>query len=355
MRLKSNVYTQAIGLLLIIAGALGDIAAGLALLEHHTWPGLALHVPSALVWVAGFVLLGRDRGAGPGSGVGRGEPIVAILLGLVLFPGLGTVGGLLALGAARLVGRPRPFEREAPDGAGARDPGPAIDFDSSLPLHPLVELETQPLAEALRKPHTQVKCAMLELICREPGPRAITLARSMLAEPDPEVRALAAVAVSRLEAHFADQLKQAVQRRDREPQLAGRHSALGHLYEQYARQGTADPATRRQYLLQARQAFEQASALDPARQDWLQPMAEVLLLLGENEEAWAAITRLLSARRSDSGGYRVALEIALSQRRIDRMADLVAAAGAALDESDTLRPGLNWWLEALPASGDRTS
>jgi hypothetical protein len=51
----------------------------------------------------------------------------------------------------------------------------------------------------------------------------------------------------------------------------------------------------------------------------------------------------------------VALEIALSQRRVDRMADLVAAAGAALDESDTLRPGLNWWLEALPASGDRTS
>jgi len=240
---KRKVYWRVFSFLLIGVGLAGDVTAGFVILGHQVLRGATLHLAAVFVWSLGIAVGGIRRPTGtedvarshPGQLAGEYRIILTrlneahitptIALGLCLFPGLGPLGFTSAFGIAYgLAGHKQTATNEPAEFAFLELEAEIRDAIQA-PLHPLVELEVQPLVEILNTTDFNAKRAALDLICREGGSEALSLARSLLTDSDPEVRGLAAVAVARLEAHFSEQLKEA--RQDKSSQPAEYYAAIG--------------------------------------------------------------------------------------------------------------------------------
>lgn len=368
MRDQRRFYMPVFRLLLVGVGIAGDVIAGLAMLQHQVLQGMTLHLSATLLWIVGVVILGVRRPAGTDvveqnqSLLGKlatrclinpadahsGQITATFALGLILFPGLGPLGCTLAFGLADFLGRPKPMTANRQTEPAASDLLLEIGRVVKSTAEPRGEVDIQPLVEVLAKPDCNMKRRALEMICREPGSRAMSMARHVLTDPDPDIRALAAVAVGRMEAHFSEQLKASVARLESRPQTAEYHGAVGSLYYQYASHGSTDVANRHFYLAQARKSFDSAVSLDPTRHDYFRCLAEVLLGLGEAQAASQAAAKVLAGRPGDSAGYLLAMEIALRQRRLDKIALLAERACQRLAINDPVLPLMNWWLQAIP-------
>src|SRR5204862_127407 len=130
--------------LFIVVGITVDVVAGIAILGNYMVEGFALHLAALLIWTVGLTCPG-----GPSSLL-DGRFTVAIVLGALLFPGLGTLGYTFGFGLAHFLGRHRQratkFEEEF---FLSSDRLTEIHATVSAPPHPLVEMETQPLGEIL--------------------------------------------------------------------------------------------------------------------------------------------------------------------------------------------------------------
>jgi hypothetical protein len=331
--------------LFIVVGSTVDVVAGIAMLGNYMVEGFALHFAALLIWTVGLTCPG-----GPGS-LRDGRFTVAIVLGALLFPGLGTLGYAFGFGFAHFLGRHRQqaakFEEEF---FLSSDRLTEIHATVSTPPHSLVEIETQPLREILAKPDRDAKRAALNLICREPGARALSLVRTLLADPDSDVRTLAAVAVSRLESHFNELLRAVLARQESQPEVAGHHAETGYLYYQYAQAEPTNSANRRLYLVQARKSFEKAVSLEQSRYDYLISLAEVLTDLGEAPQAGGISARITAADPKNSTGYLLGMEVAFRQRRFDEVIVLAQRACQVIAEDDEVLPMMKWWSGFSPSN-----
>ncbi|HET7142953.1 MAG TPA: hypothetical protein VFI68_02935 [Anaerolineales bacterium] len=314
------------GFLLVGTGTIGDLIAGLAILNHQLEFGMSMHVIAGLIWVMGLMIVDKHHA------------VPAAVFGSILFPGTGTFGWTLASGIASFSqGRKKTMN----DKEGAQ-----VDLLSDIRGAIEMPLETQirPIVEVLYTSDLKIKRAALDLICREPSPQGMTLARRFLADSDPDVRALAAVAVSRLESHLSELMKSGLSQVEVQPQNPECHATMGHLYLEYAGRSGANSMNRSFYLAQARKAFEKAIALDSMRDDYQIALAEVLMNMRDYAKAWDTLAEVLKERPHDSQIYLLGSEIAFRARRFDRVIDLVKQARAVLSENDDVLPIMNWWL-----------
>src|SRR4051794_26226782 len=148
-------------LLLVAGGLFADCAAGAAILAGHPLLGIALHLPAVALWVEGIARLtggslwharrSRRSEQPAGAPAPSGWPIGAAVLGLALFPGLGTIGYSLALACSLRLVR---GQAQRPAGAASildlNDIEEAAEASASASEEqPMLALEVQPLIDAL--------------------------------------------------------------------------------------------------------------------------------------------------------------------------------------------------------------
>lgn len=361
---------RVLGTAFILVGVAGDALAGVAILQGGTLVGLGLHLPAALIWIAGMVLLRSRRGsprrpATPPSDLSVEEdptdPLadrsvpnsLALLLGLVLFPGLGLTAFTLALATSPL------FRRSLITAAGVPDEPETDDarlqsWSDGARMRDGLGAGSGPLTELLGSSDRDAKHLALQRIVREPGSRSISLARRLLADPDPDVRALAALAVSRLESSLSEALRQGLLRCQAHPEQAGPHADLGKLFLHWSEKDGAHPTQRRVYLRRAREELETAVSLEPTRMENLLTLAQVLVALQEDEQASDTLEKAFAGGQDSLEGYVLAMEIALRGRRFDRLGDLAEQALPLAYDGET--PALlRWWIPLQSGQGSRAS
>ena len=143
------------GVLLVVLGLLADSSAGLMILVNHDGWGLLVHVPAALGWALGIsVLNGRLPWRAPGAA--QADPaylnkwlLTSVLLGLVLFPGLGPLGCTVGFGLSHLLDRR--LQQDAGVGDQLEAPDLAVHLDQRFDQRgdPLRDLQIQPLSNGL--------------------------------------------------------------------------------------------------------------------------------------------------------------------------------------------------------------
>jgi tetratricopeptide (TPR) repeat protein len=345
-------YQDHYALALIMIGVVGDIIAGLLLLGDQIWQGITLHIAAYLIWMIGLIILdaqqrrtaeftARDRRANPLNG----KITLAILIGAFLFPGLGSFGFTLAAAITPFFRAQKREEMNA-DALLFADPLSEVRMTAISSTPPLSELEVRPLEDILSSADSTMKRAALDLICRQAGPRAMSLASSLLGDPDPDVRALAAAGLSRLDADFGTRLKSADSRIENEPHIAQHHADLGQLYSEYASAFSGSPMSQAFYLARARTAYERAIDLEPQQPEFLIGLAEVLTRLGDQHTAQELAERAIALSPENASGYLLAMETALAQGQLGRVARYAETAARLLPETDPALPLAHWWLEA---------
>jgi hypothetical protein len=371
------------GVLLVVLGVLADSSAGLMLLVNHDGRGLLVHVPAALGWALGIsVLNGRlpwrapvgACGIRPLAQVGDGAadqrltrpPVQAdpaylnrwlltcVLLGLVLFPGLGPLGCTVGFGLSHLLDH----GPQQDPGVGDQREAPDLVVRLDQRVEPLRDLQIQPLVDILRQPNSELKRAAIAMLGRRGSHEAMRLVRVALTDPDPDVRSDAAVTLSRFEDNVNRALSQAVAQGLDSPHSAERYADLCY---RYATGDLLDAATSRYYLTQARDTLRRLTALRPERAEVWLDLARVHHHLGEEAAAWQALDRARSLHPANVASYLLGMEMAFEARDWDRLAANAhqgwlayahqgwLAAGDEHDERELVR----WWSHAQPLSAPR--
>ena len=352
------------GVLLVVLGVLADSSAGLMLLVNHDGRGLLVHVPAALGWALGIsVLNGRLPWRAPGLAfdAAQADPaslnrwlLTCVLLGLVLFPGLGPLGCTVGFGLSHLLGH----GPQQDPGVGDQREAPDLAVRLDQRVDPLRDLQIQPLVDILRQPNSELKRAAIEMLGRRGSHEAMRLVREALTDPDPDVRSDAAVTLSRFEDNVNRALSQAVAQGLDSPHGATRYADLCY---RYATGDLLDAATSRYYLTQARDTLRRLTALRPERAEVWLDLARVHHHLGEEAAAWQALDRARSLHPANVASYLLGMEMAFEARDWDRLAAYAhqgwlayAHQGwlAAGDEHDD-RELVRWWSHAQPLSAPR--
>jgi tetratricopeptide (TPR) repeat protein len=365
-------------------GVLADSSAGLMILVHQDGWGLLVHVPATLGWALGIsVLNGRLPWRAPGGAsgirplapVGDGaadqrlkRPLVqadpaylnkwlltSVLLGLVLFPGLGPLGCTVGFGLSHLLDQ----GPQQDPGVGDQPEAPDLAMRPDQRVDPLRDLQIQPLVDILRQPNSDLKRAAIAMLGRRGSHEAMRLLRRALTDPDPDVRSDAAVTLSCLEDTVNRALSQAVAQGLDSPHSAKRYADLCY---RYATGDLLDAATSRYYLTQARDTLRRLTALRPERAEVWIDLARVHYHLGEEAAAWQALDRARTLHPAHVASYLLGMEMAFGARDWDRLAAyahqgwLAAYAHQgwlAAGEEHEVRELLRWWSHAQPLSARR--
>jgi tetratricopeptide (TPR) repeat protein len=375
---------------LVVLGLLADSSAGLMILVRHDGRGLLVHVPAALGWALGISLLnGRLPWRAPGLALGvrslafgsspahtptaegptpnaerraaQTDPaylnrwlLTSVLLGLVLFPGLGPLGCTVGFGLSHLLSQ---GPQQSPGvGDQPEAPDPAVRLDQRGDLRR--DLEIQPLVDILRQPNSELKRAAIAMLGRRGSHEAMRLVRGALTDPDPDVRSDAAVTLTRFEDSVNGALSQAAAQGLDSPHSAKRYADLCC---RHATSNLLDAATSRYYLTQARDTLRRITALRPARADVWLDLARVHHQLGEEAAAWQALDRARTLHPAHVASYLLGMEMAFDARDWDRLAAYAhqgwlasAQQGwlATADEHED-RELVRWWSHAQPLSAQR--
>jgi hypothetical protein len=347
------------GVLLVVLGLLADSSAGLMILVNQDGRGLLVHVPAALGWALGIsVLNGRLPWRAPAA---QAEPaylnrwlLTSVLLGLVLFPGLGPLGCTVGFGLSHLLDR----GSQQDPGVGDHLEAPDLAVRRDQRGDPLRDLQIQPLVDILRQPNSELKRAAIAMLGRQGSHEAMRLVRGSLADPDPDVRSDAAVTLSRFEDNVTRALSQAVAQGLESPHSAKRYADLCY---RYATSDLLDAATSRYYLTQARDTLRRITALRREQADVWLDLARVHYRLGEEAAAWQALDRARTLHPANVASYLLGMEMAFDARDWDRLAAYAHQGRLASAHQGWLAAGdehedrelLRWWSQAQPLAARR--
>jgi hypothetical protein len=305
--------------------------------------GFALHLPAVLFWTSGLALVALATPAGWAT---RGRALSLGAIALVLFPGLGSLACTLALLASRVSCwlRPQSLPVEQPE--AILDDREEHSFSSAVgPSEWLADLDVEPLDDLLRDNDPLSRRAAIEALRRRRGYEAVGDLRVLLADPDPDVRTFAAVAISELENGFGKELISVTGRVEDSPKQAHHHAELSELLYRYACAGPLDDAGRKIFLLRARERIAEAIDLDPGSGDAWLGLSRIDLELGHRALAWDAVNRSLAESPGNPDGCLLAMQLALDGRRPDQLPALAAQACARpIDDRET-EELLQWWAE----------
>lgn len=344
-----------VGSALSIGGLIADGAVGVVILRGAAPWVLCIHLLAALAWAQGLSLREgsslsslvhrwRARGAGiDATGITAGSPlngrtIAFSLIGLLLFPGLGTLGITVAAGISSV--RMMAHRQRAL---------PAFDADATLtvpwnrPSDPLRDLAIEPLVDILRDPDHPMRHAAVRLLGRRCDRESVALLRGLLADPDPDLRGEASTTLFNFEDKLNRALTAARTRAESDPQHAAPHAALAAAYRAFVRCGLLDGPSAHLYLARACAALQEATARDPECTDYWIALADVQNDLGATAAASRAIARALSLSPDNSEVHLLAMTLAFREERWSDVLALSASAKHIAPERADLRELLDWW------------
>ncbi len=364
---------QVAGMTLILAGTAADSAAGWLVLTQSDARGLLVHILAILSWSLGMGLIHPLTAPAPPSEVDGAESsrpaqtaprppswtsggmapeinertLVALMLGLALLPGMAPLGWLLGLsvGAAyRLIQRVIAGSA-VPTLAAAQDaPSPPTPILPLSVVEQLIRTGVEPLVNVVSDPSVEMRRGAIAILGKQSGPEAVELLRRFLTDEHADVRLDASVTLSRLEAHAAQAVNEASEQRAMDYAAARRYA--GACFE-YASSGLLDAVSARFYFTEACAALREYLAHESEdTKGWI-ALARVLQILGEAEEALAALERARALAPESSEAYVLSLEIAFHERAWTTLRALACEAQASLAISDPVAIAARWWSEPV--------
>ena len=200
MRSTSSTLTQTVCLVAMLVALVGDSTAVLGLFDHQIAWAVAVHVGSSLIWLAARLAGQKGRTRTITSFLST-EAGAEFCVTLILFPGLGMLSAAASLASNFVFAAETRSERDKDKGVSAMsDILASVESVLAEPFDPMADLAVQPLVARLANATSAEKRAAIDLICRCPHPQGMEIVRSLLADADPDMRALAALAVNKLAA-----------------------------------------------------------------------------------------------------------------------------------------------------------
>ena len=344
-------------LALVALGLAADVAAGWLVLSGQPAKGLALHAPAVALWADGLARLDnrplwrpllawalRQHAAGAHETISAGA-LAALVVGLALVPGFGTLGFSVAVGAARLL--PRPAPRRVMDDAPVLGDVEEL-LRRSAASQPLLDLEIQPLVDALGEPDTELRRGAIQLLARDHSADAVRLTRELLSDADPDIRGDAALALSGYQDAGARRLDAANLRVKHSALDAEAYIALADVSRAAAWSGLHDESTSHGHLEHARAALSIASTLAPARAEVWSALAQTQHELGEIDAARRTLARHARLTGANADTALVGMHIAFGERDWDELLNLVASGRNTRPDDADRRELLRWWAAAQP-------
>ncbi|MPZ14505.1 MAG: hypothetical protein GEU73_08795 [Chloroflexi bacterium] len=355
-----------VGLALVVGGMATDALAGTQALAGNLLIAILLHVVGVVPWVIGIemtaqqssmvrhvghsihtevesprALLGPwrrliDRRKGMSSWT-----VLAGVLGLFLFPGLGPAACGLAFTISWVL---RWNRRRRADALEELDV-PIAPLRASRAVNALRALEIQPLVDVLHGPDLQAKRAAIDLLCSWPSLGG-GLLRSTLADPDPDVRSLAAVALTRLDDRFTRQINEARAAASHEDTEA--HVRIAHMHYEYALSDPTDQSKRTFHLSHARDALQRALVRQPERGDLLVELARVYRELTDHERAWQAALAAIGTDPHRAEAYLLGMELAFRTGRLDALRALARQSTVHAGWPTDVLAIARWWADPAP-------
>lgn len=124
------------------------------------------------------------------------------------------------------------------------------------------ELSIEPIVDILNGNDVALKRGSISLLRKIKDKRAVELIKKCLADESSEVRFYAHTALTRIEADYAEQIKDA-QARYTEEKTPYAARALARIYRRYASSGLPEDSILMQYMKDARDLYEKALDADP--------------------------------------------------------------------------------------------
>ncbi len=346
------------GIALSVIGLGADGAVGLTVLRGATPWVLCAHLLAALIWAQGIGLMEgsslgylvrkararirRDGAATATLGAPlNGRTVAFFLIGLLLFPGVGTLGVAVAvcLSSLRMMAhrqRAVPFSSpDAPPAARRNRPSDAVR-----------DLAIEPLVDILREPGNTMRHAAVRLLGRRCDHESVTLLRSLLGDPDPDIRSEASTTLFNFEDKLNRALNEALERTEDAPTRAETHADLAATYRAFVRCGLLDGPSAHLYLTQACAAYQEATALEPDRVEYWIALADVQNDLDDTAAASQIIARAQMLAPDDVEANLLAMTLAFREERWEDVMAFSASAQRIAPDRAELRELLDWWAEA---------
>lgn len=341
------------GVLLFLAGLVGDCLLGVLLLARGEWRFCEWHFLFVLLWASGVNLLTRrdERLAWQGFVSLNKWGTTALLLGAGTFPGFGV--GAYSVACLIVKYGFAPLARQ--DNALAELQ--VATHGSSLSEPFTLERRMRPPADDLQEGDTGARRAVIARISRAATPATTQLLRQLLSDTRAEIRSDASIALSRLDDEMSRTLNAAYVAWQAHPADADLILALVEQYYEYASSNVLDEGCRDTYLALARDLLLQVVAQEGQQtaQRWLL-LARIRQRLGELPEALQDACRALQCQPDCAGASVLALELAFRTHAWDTLVALASHSASAQylqkDEPAAFASAQWWAMPDLACSGD---
>jgi hypothetical protein len=330
-RIYTSRYCQ-VGLLFFLIGFAGDGLSGVLFLQWADLWLLPLHICAVSVWALGINLL-CHQGALPhafpvkwGILVNKWG-VVAFLLGLFTFPGLGMLAYSAALVCATFLRRRMGAVLE--DGTSKQRGVSEATILLTIDLSQETDLETKRLAVATLR--------------RQGTPEAMLMLRQLLLDPYAEIRTDASIALTYLEDRLSRSLNDARQQWMKNPSDRGNILDLADQYYQYAQSNVLDKASQQFYLAKAYDLLQCVTAQGATEPDLWLKLAHTCQRLGKLEEALQSVCVVLQLDAHLSDAYVLAMDLAFRLHDWDRLVAFASAGVDALPVATEISETFQWW------------
>ena len=355
---KLRRFRRSVGLLLAIAGFVGDGLAGMFFLAHMDIEIFIWHIPAALLWALGVNLVTlpdvQPDVASDQPSLEREQRrsrryvsrlgIVALFLGLGTFPGFGALAYSIALAMGHisraLSTRTLPTEALLP---AAISPVPAE-------LSPSFDWNVQPLMVDLQASDVETRRLSLATLSRYVDPETTRLLRQLLADSQMEVRSDASIALSRLEDQFSHSLNIALERWMAQPNESALALALAEECYHYACSNILDQTSQHFYLSKARDLLLQVVSQESRNAELWLKLARIRQRLGEFHEAFQDTQVALHLSSESSEASMLAMELAFRLHAWDMLMALADKSGELLSAQPSSLASLQWWANLHSAT-----
>jgi tetratricopeptide (TPR) repeat protein len=203
----------------------------------------------------------------------------------------------------------------------------------------------EPLVDAIHDPDSELRRGAIAALGKHGDRNAVRLIRSMLKDPNPDVRSDASVALARLESTFGRAISEA-EALSRLDQAAAKDYA--DLCYQYATSDLLDVTSNHLYLVKAKIALRECLAYRPDNVDAWVLMARIHSALAEMAEAMTAVQRALALDTQTQEISLLGAEIAFRQQDWATLRALAIRACTTLQRQDERYEIMRWWARIPP-------
>lgn len=338
LRNPTSPVRLGLGLIFVTLGLTEDCLAGWRLLTLNDIQGLLLHFPATLVWSMGILLVQQGvarRRADAATTAITGWTVAALVIGFLMFPGLGTLGCTLAFSFSVFF---RPKSNSEQMSFDTMDSVKVPALDRFAQGH--APQEVQHLVDVLREPNTEMRRVVIKTLSNQPGRESVQIIRDLLTDSNPDVRSDAAVVLTRMEDDFAKSIREARERAQNQPRDVQRQLQFAQLCYQFGTNGLLDSFSSQRILFEARDMLSNLTTKHPELADAWMSLAKTYYELGLTRDAIQALNEVVTLDANHDGAYLLAVDIAFREHQWQWLLTLVQQRRHASHEMGEL---MRWW------------